>query len=64
MGIDGDDVMERDPTIDWDAIEKMQMDTSPEAEIRFNALCKRMLGQKTTPEEDALLAKRCKELGW
>lgn len=56
--------MERDPTIDWDAIEKLEFDNSPEAEIRFKAICKRMMKMPTTPEEDALIAKRVKELGW
>jgi hypothetical protein len=50
--------------INWDEIEEVELDTSPEAEIRFNAALKRGLRMPTTPEEDQLLDAWAKKQGW
>jgi hypothetical protein len=50
--------------IDWDYIKTLDIDTSPEAEIRFNASLKRAMNVPTTPEEDKLLAAWVKKQGW
>lgn len=48
--------------IDWEAIKKLNLDTSPEAEMRFNAALKRALRVPTTPEEDKALAEQARRV--
>jgi hypothetical protein len=52
--------------IDMAAInEELDLDTSPEAQERFDAALKRGMGMPTTEREDELLRQWCtKERGW
>ncbi len=51
--------------IDLEAIkDELDLDTSPEATVRFDATMKRMMRMPTSKEEDEALAKWCKRMGW
>lgn len=51
--------------IDWDAINELDLDTSPEADERFEASLKRAMRMPTTERENQLLREWCtKERGW
>ena len=50
--------------IDWDEINDLDLDKSPEAHERFDAALKRSMGVKTTEREDQLLREWCARKEW
>lgn len=50
--------------INWDEINDLDLDTSPEAKERFDAALKRAMRMPTTEREDQLLREWCEKRGW
>lgn len=50
--------------IDWDAINDLDLDRSPEAHERFNAALKRAMNMPTSEREDHLLKSWVERQSW